>query len=55
MDYDGYYKNGSYINEDGEDTGEDYWDYWGDSENEPTQEYEGNWVKFSVYRLIQNK
>ena len=55
MDYDGYYKNGSYINEDGEDTSMDYWDYWGDSDNEPTQEYEGNWVKFSVYRLIKNK
>ena len=51
MEYDGYYKNGSYINEDGEDTAMDYWDYWGDSENEPTQEYEGYWVKFSVYIL----
>ena len=53
MDYDGYYKNGSYINEDGVDTGEDYYDI--EFETEPTQEYEGNWVKFSVYRLIQNK
>ena len=51
MDYEKYYKNGSYINEDGEDTMMDYWDYWDDSENEHTQEYEGNWVKFSVYIL----
>ena len=51
MDYEKYYKNGSYINEDGEDTMMDYWDYWDDLENEPTQEYEGNWVKFSVYIL----
>jgi hypothetical protein len=53
MDYEKYYKNGSYINEDGEDTMMDYWDYWDDSENEPTQEYEGNWVKFAVYILEQ--
>ena len=53
MDYDGYYKNGSYINEDGVDTGEDYYDI--EFETEPTQQYEGEWVKFSVYRLIQNK
>jgi hypothetical protein len=52
MDYDKYYKNGSYINEDGEDTEMDYWDYWDDdSENKPTQEYEGNWVTFTVYIL----
>lgn len=53
MDYEKYYKNGSYINEDGVDTGEDYYDI--EFETEPTQEYEGNWVKFSVYRLTQNK
>ena len=53
MDYEKYYKNGSYINEDGVDTGEDYYDI--EFETEPTQQYEGEWVKFSVYRLIQNK
>lgn len=53
MDYEKYYKNGSYIDEDGEDTDMDYWDYWDDSENEPTQEYEGKWVKFAVYILEQ--
>lgn len=52
MDYDKYYKNGSYINEDGIDTGEDYWDI--EFETEPKQEHEGYWVKFAVYRLIQN-
>lgn len=50
MDYEKYYKNGSYINEDGEDTDMDYWDYW-DEESEPTQEYENSWVKFAVYIL----
>ena len=54
MDYEKYYKNGSYINEDGEDTDMDYWDYWDDSDNEPTQEYEGKWVTFSVYILESN-
>ena len=53
MDYEKYYKNGSYINEDGVDTGEDYYDI--EFETEPTQQYEGEWVKFSVYRLTQNK
>ena len=52
MDYDGYYKNGSYINEDGIDTDKDYWDI--QFETEPKQEHEGYWVKFAVYRLIQN-
>ena len=51
MDYDKYYKNGSYINEDGEDTEMDYWDYWDNSDDKPTQEYEGSWVKFTVYIL----
>lgn len=50
MDYDKYYKNGSYINEDGIDTGEDYWDI--EFETEPKQEYEGKWVKFSIYELV---
>lgn len=52
MDYDGYYKNGSYINEDGIDTDKDYWDI--QFETEPKQEHEGYWVKFAVFRLIQN-
>ena len=53
LDYEKYYKNGTYINEDGVDTGEDYYDI--EFETEPTQQYEGEWVKFAVYRLIQNK
>ena len=53
MDYEKYYKNGTYINEDGIDTGRDYWDI--EFETEPKQEHEGYWVKFAVYRLIQNK
>ena len=52
MDYEKYYKNGSYINEDGEDTDKDYWDI--QFETEPKQEHEGYWVKFAVFRLIQN-
>ena len=52
MDYEKYYKNGTYINEDGIDTGRDYWDI--EFETEPKQEHEGYWVKFAVYRLIQN-
>ena len=52
MDYEKYYKNGSYINEDGVDTGGDYYDI--EFETKPTQQYEGEWVTFAVYRLIQN-
>ena len=53
MDYEKYYKNGSYIDEDGEDTMMDYYDI--EFETEPIQEYEGSWVKFSVYILEPNK
>lgn len=51
MDYDKYYKNGSYINEDGVDTGEDYYNI--DFEVEPTQEYEDKWVTFAIHKLIK--
>lgn len=50
-DYDKYYKNGTYINENGEDTGRDFFDIYEDEETEPKTEYENAWVTFVIYEL----
>lgn len=50
-DYDKYYKNGYYINENGEDTGIDFYDIYEDEESEPETEYENAWVTFVIYEL----
>ena len=48
-----YYKHGSYINKDGQDTGNDYWD-WVDEhpEDEDLQEWEDSWLAFSINKII---
>ena len=46
MDYENYYKFGSYINNDGVDTEDDY-----DWDNEEEQQFEDEWIAFSVYEL----
>jgi len=55
-DYEKYYKNGSFINKDGINTGEDYWDY---KERYPDmvgeEEYGNNWIHFVVCKIIRNK
>lgn len=51
MDYEKYYKNGSYINEDGIDTGRGYYDI--EFETEPTQQYKGYWVTFTIFILTK--
>lgn len=51
MKNESYYKNGTYINENGEDTGDDYWNI--EFDEEPKQDYEGCWVTFSVFKLIK--
>ena len=52
MDYEKYYKNGSYINKDGIDTEEDYYDYIDEHpEMEVQQDYENKWIQFTIYKL----
>ena len=50
-DYENYYKNGTYINADGVDTGEDFYDIY-DGDYEPETEYENAWVTVTVYELV---
>lgn len=52
MDYEKYYKNGSYINKDGVDTESDYYDYIDEHpEMEVKQDVEGKWITFNIYKL----
>ena len=52
MDYEKYYKNGSYINKDGVDTEEDYYYYIDEHpEMEVPQDVEGEWITFAIYKL----
>lgn len=54
MDYEKYYKNGSYINKDGVDTGDDYWYYIDEHpEMEIDQEWENNWLAFSIRKVAE--
>lgn len=46
MDYEKYYKFGSYINNDGVDTEDDY-----DWDNEEEQQYEDKWIAFSISEI----
>ncbi len=50
-DYEKYYKSGSYINADGVDTGEDFYDIY-DGDYEPETDYENAWVTVTVYELV---
>lgn len=47
MDYEEYYKFGSYIDENGVDTGNDY-----DWDSDSKQQYEGNWIRFDIIKLV---
>lgn len=52
MDNEKYYKQGSYINKDGVDTGEDYYDYIDEHpEMEVKQDVENTWITFEIYKL----
>lgn len=52
MDYEKYYKNGSYINKDGIDTEEDYYSYIDEHpEMEIEQDYENKWITFTITKL----
>ena len=54
-DYENYYKNGSFINEDGVDTKTGYWIY---EEEHPDmvgeEEYENAWLSFVIYKLVKS-
>lgn len=52
MDYEKYYKNGSYINKDGVDTESDYYEYIDEHpEMEVPQDVENKWITFSIRKL----
>jgi hypothetical protein len=52
MDYEKYYKFGSYINKDGEDTGMDYYNYIDENPDmKVDQDVKGKWIRFCIYRL----
>ncbi len=52
MDYEKYYKNGSYINKDGVNTEEDYYDYIDKHpEMETQQDIENKWITFAIYKI----
>ena len=53
MHYEKYYKNGVYINKDGENTHEDYYPYIDQNPNyKVDQQYPGYWIAFSIYKLL---
>ncbi len=52
MDYEKYYKNGSYINKDGADTETDYYEYIDQHpEMEVQQDFENQWIHFCISKL----
>ena len=52
LEYEKYYKQGSYINKDGIDTEDDYWPYIDEHpEMKVDQEFEGKWLTFSIRKL----
>lgn len=52
IDYEKYYKNGSYINKDGIDTGVDYYEYIDEHPDmKVDQDIEGTWIQFTIYKL----
>lgn len=52
-DYEKYYKYGSYINADGVDTGEDFYDLY-NTDDEPKTDYENSWITVAVYELVEH-
>lgn len=54
MDYEKFYKNGTYINKDGVDTNEDYWIYIDEHpEMKIDQEWENQWLTFSIRKVAE--
>jgi len=56
MDYEKYYKFGSYINKDGVDTKTDYYYYIDEHPDmEVEQDYAERWINFEIYKLLKNE
>lgn len=54
MDYEKYYKNGSYINKNGINTQEDYYNYINENQDDGgRQQFSGKWLTYSIYKLIK--
>lgn len=54
MDYEKYYKNGTYINKDGVDTKKDYYDYIDEHpQMEVEQDFENKWITFTICKLTK--
>ena len=54
MDYEKYYKNGSYINKDGVDTETDYYEYIDEHpEMKIEQEWPGKWLAFTIRKIAE--
>lgn len=52
MDHEKYYKFGSYINKDGDDTGEDYYNWIREHpEDKDKQQWPGEWIMFSIIKI----
>lgn len=52
MDYENYYKNGSYINKNGIDTEDDYYNYIDEHpEMKTSQDIKNKWITFVIYKL----
>ena len=49
-DNDKYYKNGTYIDENGIDTGEDFYDIYKDG-IEPETQYKNSWVTVTIFKI----
>ena len=54
MDWEKYYKAGSYYNKEGVDTEADYYDYISKHPKmKVSQSFENKWITFIIYRLIK--
>ena len=54
-DNDKYYKNGTYIDENGIDTGEDFYAIHNhNSDFNVESDYENYWVTVTIFRIIEN-
>ncbi len=52
MNNEKYYKWGSYINKDGENTHNDYWDWIREHpEDKNKQEFKGKWIRFAIHEI----
>ncbi len=52
MDYEKYYRNGTYVNKDGVKTHKDYWDYIDEHpEMKIKQDFENKWITYCIRKF----